>query len=558
MIKKNLLVKVVSLVLAGTMMFGIVGCGNTDDKESTNAKTSETAKTSEVEKETSETASTTVEEVVELTYPLDTDVTFSCMGINYNAFWTSFEESAFHQGLEKKTGVKVEWEKLVWDQLPLVLAEPKDRPDAFGRGWVSSAEIAGWIEDEVIIELTDYLPEYAPDFWEFINLPENDATKRAITDEEGRFWYLPGLSELESDINYTGPVIRKDWLDECGLDIPVTLDELENVLVKFKEKYGATFMGTYANFKEYGFGSGTDAFASMIARQYVDDNGQVQLANAQPEWKELLEYYARWYDMGLVDADFITADNALARQKALDGKIGLVFVPQSQMTLLLQDAEDNKTGAEWVAISYPRTSKDAPTKLIQSGGSKYSSLYSAFITTSCEEEKIPVILSWMNYFFTEEGKMYTNFGEEGVTYTLDADGNVKFTELITADPLGAEGVLPRYAVWGSNSLGMQTHKFKVALNRPDVLKANEIWTDNTVAGQYFVPTNLPLSADDAIVYADAYTAIQTYVEQMAIKFMTGEASLEKDWDSYLAELDKLGLKDVLSIQQAAYENYMSK
>ena len=164
----------------------------------------------------------------------------------------------------------------------------------------------------------------------------------------------------------------------------------------------------------------------------------------------------------------------------------------------------------------------------------------------------------MNYFFTEEGKMYTNFGEEGVTYTLDADGNVKFTELITADPLGAEGVLPRYAVWGSTSLGVQTHKFKVALNRPEVLKANEIWTDNTVAGQYFVPTNLPLSADDAIVYADAYTAIQTYVEQMAIKFMTGEASLEKDWDSYLAELDKLGLKDVLSIQQAAYENYMSK
>ena len=554
--KKNWLVRTVSVLLAGIMTLGLVACGGPEDKESSTQK--EETPAQKTEGETNGDDSTTEAGVVELTYPLNTDVTFSYMGINYAKSLTSFEESPFHQGLDKMTGVKIEWQQLVWDQLPLVLAEEKDRPDAFGRGWVSSAEIAGWIEDDVIIDLTDYLPEYAPDFWEFINRPENEETKRAITDENGRFWYVPGLSELESDINYTGPVIRKDWLDECGLDIPVTMDELEKVLVKFKEKYGATFIGTYANFKEYGFGSGTDAFASLIARQYVDENGKVQLANAQTEWKELLEYYARWNELGLIDPDFITADNALARQKALDGKVGLAFVPQSQMTLLLEDAENNKTGAEWVAISYPRTSKDAPTKLIQTGGSKYTQLYSAFVTTSCEEEKIPVVLQWINYFYTEEGMMYTNFGEEGVTYNLDKDGNVVFTDLLTKDPLGLDAALTKYAVWTSNSLGVQTHKFKVAFNREEVIEANKIWTDNSEASKYFVPGNLPLSADDAITYADAYTAIQTYVEQMAIKFMTGEASLENDWDSYLAQLNKLGLPDVLSIQQAAYDKYMSK
>ena len=37
------------------------------------------------------------------------------------------------------------------------------------------------------------------------------------------------------------PVVRKDWLDECGLEVPKTISEFENVSVYLNEKYGATF-----------------------------------------------------------------------------------------------------------------------------------------------------------------------------------------------------------------------------------------------------------------------------------------------------------------------------
>ncbi len=38
---------------------------------------------------------------------------------------------------------------------------------------------------------------------------------------------------------YAGLMIRKDWLDELGLEIPVTYDDWEIVLTKFKEEKGA-------------------------------------------------------------------------------------------------------------------------------------------------------------------------------------------------------------------------------------------------------------------------------------------------------------------------------
>lgn len=40
--------------------------------------------------------------------------------------------------------------------------------------------------------------------------------------------------------------MRKDWLDECGLEIPETISEFENVIRVFNEKYGATFNSSFS------------------------------------------------------------------------------------------------------------------------------------------------------------------------------------------------------------------------------------------------------------------------------------------------------------------------
>lgn len=60
--------------------------------------------------------------------------------------------------------------------------------------------------------------------------------------DDGRY-YAFGFFREDGGWNdsYQGPVVRKDWLDECGLEIPETISEFENVIRVFNEKYGATF-----------------------------------------------------------------------------------------------------------------------------------------------------------------------------------------------------------------------------------------------------------------------------------------------------------------------------
>ncbi|OAH14239.1 hypothetical protein [Streptomyces jeddahensis] len=38
-----------------------------------------------------------------------------------------------------------------------------------------------------------------------------------------------------------------------------------------------------------------------------------------------------------------------------------------------------------------------------------------------------------------------------------------------------------------------------------------------------------------------------------MQFITGKKSLDSDWDSYVSQLDQLGLKRFLQIYQAAYD-----
>ena len=73
---------------------------------------------------------------------------------------------------------------------------------------------------------------------------------------------------------------------------------------------------------------------------------------------------------------------------------------------------------------------------------------------------------------------------------------------------------------------------------------------NTLVPPLFFP-----SADSKTL-ANIDKTINDYVSSMIARFITGDASLEKDWDTYVKTLDSMGLKDYISIYQKAYDEKM--
>ena len=88
-------------------------------------------------------------------------------------------------------------------------------------------------------------------------LDEHPDIRAAITMDDGCIYGLPageqmgtaGVGKAEDYNIYTIPqysMINKTWLDELGLEVPTTLDELHDVLVAFIENDMATMYGNDA------------------------------------------------------------------------------------------------------------------------------------------------------------------------------------------------------------------------------------------------------------------------------------------------------------------------
>lgn len=554
--KKKWLSRATATVLASIMTAGmLVGCGD----ENVVSSETETQAASETQ-----VASETPVADEGWSYPVDTDAELSFYIVKTgllakSALYTDYNDVPFYSGLSEKTGIAVDWQCPVEGADPkaaynLLLQEEK-LPSIIQNSGFSISELNTLYEEGLIHDLTDYLEEYAPDFWAYMNDPANVADKNAITDENGRFFIFPMVRESDFNITYVGPVIRQDWLDECGLQAPVTLEDWENVLTTFKEKYGATLCFRMNRFNGAGLAGGAEAFADLNLQYYVED-GQIKCANAQPEWKEYITILNRWYEAGLIDPDFTTTDDAAVRTKALNNQTGVIVTAMSQLTNYIADAEAQNTGAKWVGFSYPRTAAGEPTKKIQTESTLVKTGTGCVITTSCTEEELIAAIQLLNYGYSEEGMMYWNFGEEGKTYEVAADGSIKFTELITADERGIAESLKDYTGMYSEGVGMQMADFVKAKNSQTSIDAVNVWTDNTVAKDYKLPP-YARTADEQTKYADINAVLSTYVSEMALKFVTGEESLDK-FDKYVEQLNAYKLPELLEIEQAAYDRYVNR
>lgn len=64
------------------------------------------------------------------------------------------------------------------------------------------------------------------------------------------------------------------------------------------------------------------------------------------------------------------------------------------------------------------------------------------------------------------------------------------------------------------------------------------------------------SGDDNTTFTQYNTAIGDYAKIAIVEFITGKRSVDDDWDAYLADLDKLGYADMISLIQKTYDAKM--
>ena len=181
----------------------------------------------------------------------------------------------------------------------------------------------------------------------------------------------------------------------------------------------------------------------------------------------------------------------------------------------------------------------------------------ASITTSCPEDRIDDALALIDYAYSDEGRKLHNFGKEGVDYTLE-DGVPTYTDYIMHNPDGktmAEMLaLDTRATGGPFAQDVRYTEQFLAL--PEQSAAVENWRE-TDDEKYSVPTVLSYTAEESDEYTRIMTNIDTLKSEKFVKYIQGSESFDT-WDSYVSELEKIGINDAIAIVQAAYDRYKNR
>ncbi len=545
--------KILALLLAAAMTAGLIACGNNVDEADN--------KSSEVKEEskTSESASTPVseeKEEIDLSYPIKDaqGLSIFSIGLSLPDDQIDWKNVPFWQGLQENTGVTLDVQFPVagveWDQAFNLLLTDEVLPDIIFK-YTSASECEQLLEDGVIYDLTEYLPTYAPDYWAFLNDPTYASVKNEITTTSGKIATFMGARENLYGVCYAGPVVRKDWLEECGLDEPVTVADWEEMLVAFKDKYDAKFaFAPYYFSQTRAIASGFDAFGGIAEANFYVDDGEIKLAQEQSEWYDMMVTLNKWYEMGLIDPDILSLDNDIIRSKVLNNEIGAAVTAMSQITNWAADAEAENTGAEWMGAGYLRTAEGEPTSMILATASLNLG-YGALITTSCPEEKLIEALRFLNYAYTEEGHMYWNFGTEGVSYIIGEDGYPEFTDIVKNNSNGLGTGVSNYSGTTVAGPAVQDSDMVRAKNNKVAGDAVYKWIENTAAQEYCLPS-IALDADANTEFNDIFNSLSTMIGEVAAKFMIGEEPLE-NFSTFIDDLHEMGLDRALEILQTAYD-----
>ncbi|MEG2018552.1 MAG: extracellular solute-binding protein [Clostridium sp.] len=179
-------------------------------------------------------------------------------------------------------------------------------------------------ESELLMPLNEVLPYASDTLNEWIyrdpNILEN------VT-YDGDVMAIPQYWDGRRGLNFL--MIREDWLDELGLEVPETVEEFTHVIRMFKEKKGAE-VGIPLTKSLTGYRS-VDNVINMFGG-YLDawiDNGQGELipGEIQPEAKEALGYLNGLYKEGLIHKEFAMHDASKASEFVLTNKTGIIIGP---------------------------------------------------------------------------------------------------------------------------------------------------------------------------------------------------------------------------------------
>jgi putative aldouronate transport system substrate-binding protein len=345
-----------------------------------------------------------------------------------------------------------------------------------------------------------------------------------------------------------GLVIRKDWLDKLGLEVPTTPEELLAVAEAFttqdpdgngqNDTYG---IGGFLNGQ--GLGTRFDFIMGAYGVPGVwnfSDPASFGLNVRSPEYADALAYFKSLVDAKVIDPDWptLTRDDFRARWK--QGAFGIMWEDFAALTNKsnYEPFDTNFPDAEWIPVAAPQGADGDAAYGVYTGRGQIFAV-SQQAADAGKGEAIARLLEWM----ATDGYYLLGFGEEGVNYIIDANGNISTEGL---DPVEAYTAPERQPFTQlRNQLIFYNSEQEIVARYPNYNTINGREMDPMSFLGFFQNQPWVDGRGIQVILPPANAAdFDRFYSEGILQFVLGQKELtEETWAEYLAGLDSLGAAD---------------
>lgn len=550
--------KLVALLLSLALVLSLGACGgNGGSSTSSEASPSSTTEESGAAAESGDESQAETAETGEFQLPIVDEPTtlsyFVADDSNAAIMTTDWNDNEFYQEMERRTGVHLEFEMVssadYQTNFNLMIASGNLADMIYVGASYYAEGVDAAIDDGYFLDLTDLVDEYMPNY-EKIRTSDIQYELLSTTDS-GRLGAVYELRQSKQG-PWLGLWIRQDWLDDLGLDTPVTFDDYHEVLTAFKNEKGATaplILNFSGSDGEFGTMSGG---LNVLNTWQLDETGKVNFGPYMDAWKEYVTIMHQWYTEGLIDPDFMATDERTADMaKVVTGASGLFAALYTMPSVYEAASEDPNMNLAPVNPPVMNEGDEGHIRLRDS----YTSGNTAI---SADSENWEVALRWLDYLYTEEGALLANYGVEGDTFEFNEDGEPEFTDKILANENGwtMTQTVASYLCPSAGIANWSDWTRELAGVPEKDQACYDVWSE--FSDDWRLPSSVTLTQEESTERAALYADISTIVKEQTAQFISGALDIESNWDAYISALEASGMERAIEITQAAYDRYLAR
>lgn len=436
------------------------------------------------------------------------------------------------------------------EQFNLLLASG-NLPDMIYYDWL---HVTGGADEAIrsgyITALNGLIADYAPNYCKFLE-EKPEYAKMARTDSGNYYMFngYPGadqekINDLERSA-VCGLAIRKDWLEELGLEPPETIAEWYTVLKAFRDQKGVKAPMTFNFSDEYAYQNLIGAYG--IAPGFYQEDGHVLYGRVQPAYRDFLSEMRKWYAEGLLDEGIMSASDERVTEKMVEGTSGASFTwIGAGIERWLKEGKALDPDYDLLGLRPPTLQKGETSKF----GNYFSPFPHIGIAISATSEKKELAAKFLDYGYSDPGAVMYNYGVEGVSYEMK-DGKPTYKE--QPEGMTRSDFLTLY----TSSTGNWPYKVLTTgkeffYRLPQQFQAVEAYM-HTEYPSYLMPP-ISQTVDEAEEASRLERLVLTYADEMMRKFILGREPLE-NYDLYVEQMRSLGIDRLTELKQEALDRY---